>query len=147
MDLTPWKPFRELSTFRKEMDNLFKRFFGEAQPFGPLAEGWAPSVDVSESEDKLLVKVELPGLEAKDVEVNLSGDLLTIKGEKKTEQERKEEKYHYSERYYGSFERSFRLPVPVQTDKIEADFEKGVLTISLPKVEEAKTKSIKIDVK
>jgi HSP20 family protein len=147
MDLTPWKPFREVSTFRKEMDNLFKRFFGESPPFGPLAEGWAPSIDVSESEDKLLVKVELPGLEAKDVDVNLSGDLLTIKGEKKTEREEKKEKYHYSERYYGSFERSFRLPVPVQTDKIEADFEKGVLTISLPKVEEAKTKSIKIDVK
>ena len=82
MELVPWRPFRELSTFRREMDRLYDRFFGE-EPFGRRFIGeWTPSVDVSETKNEVLVKAELPGLEAKDIEVNISGDLLNIKGEK-----------------------------------------------------------------
>lgn len=147
MELVPWRPFGELSSFRGEMDKLWDRFLCE-RPFAKdLSEAWSPSVDISETEDTLFVKAELPGLEAKDVDVSLSGDLLTIKGEKKKEKEEKDEHHHYIERYEGTFQRSFRLPVAVHADKVEASFENGVLKVTLPKAEKAKKKSIKIKVK
>jgi HSP20 family protein len=147
MDMVPWKPFKELSSLRKEMDNLLKSFFSETSLPGPFARDWAPPVDVSETEDSILIKAEIPGLEAKDISVTLLGDRLTIKGEKRKEEERKDEHFHSSERFYGSFERSFRLPASVKADKVEAAFDKGILTVSLPKTEEAKSKEIKIKVK
>ncbi len=147
MELVPWRPFRELSSFRGEMDKLWDRFFGE-RPFAKdLSEAWSPSVDISETEDTIFVKAELPGLEAKDVDVSLSGELLTIKGEKKKEKEEKDEHHHYIERYEGTFQRSFRLPVAVHADKVEASFENGVLKVTLPKAEKAKKKAIEIKVK
>ena len=146
MELVPWRPFRELSTFRREMDNLWDRFFGE-EPFGRKFIGeWAPSVDVSETKNEVLIKAELPGLEAKDIDVNISGDLLSIKGEKKKEEEEKDEHHHYVERYYGTFERSLKLPFSVKTEKAEATFDKGVLKIKIPKTEEAKKKAVKIKI-
>lgn len=147
MDLVPWKPFREISTLRKEMDTLLSKFFGKPSLVEAFGEEWSPTLDVSETDNSIIVKAELPGLEAKDIDVSLSGDVLTIKGEKRKEEEEKGEQYHYSERYYGSFQRSFRLPTTIQSDKIEAGFEKGVLKIILPKTEEAKKKEIKIEVK
>ena len=147
MELIPWRPFGELNPFRGEMSRLWDRFFKEAPGVGAFPEEWLPSVDISETEDKLLVKAELPGLEADDVNVSISGDLLTIKGEKKKEKEEKDEHHHYIERYAGSFQRSFRLPVNIQADKVIAEFDKGVLKVTLPKVEEAKKKDIKIKVK
>ena len=147
MELVPWRPFGEVGSFRGEMDKLWDRFFGERPLAGRLAEGWSPSVDISENEDNLLIKAELPGLETKDVNVSISGDLLTIKGEKKKEKEEKDEHHYYMERYSGSFERSFRIPVGVKADKVEAVFDKGVLKVILPKVEEAKKKEIEIKVK
>jgi len=147
MDLVPWKPFGELSLFRGEMDKLWDRFFGEKPFVKRFPEGWSPSVDISETEDSLFVKAELPGLEAKDVNVSISGDLLTIKGEKKKEKEEKDEHHHYIERYAGTFQRSFRLPVSIQSDKVEASFKKGVLKVTLPKSEEARKKAIEIKVK
>lgn len=147
MELVPWKPFGEVGSFRGEMDKLWDRFFGQRPLAGGLAEEWLPSVDISETEDKLLIKAELPGLETKDVNVSISGDLLTIKGEKKKEKEEKNEHHYYMERYSGSFERSFRIPVSVKADKIEAVFDKGVLKVTLPKMEEAKKKEIEIKVK
>ena len=105
------------------------------------------SVDISETEDKILIKAELPGLDTKDVNVSISGDILIIKGEKKKEEEEKDEHHHYIERYSGSFQRSFRLPVNIQTDKVKADFDKGVLKVTLPKAEETKKKDIEIKVK
>jgi HSP20 family protein len=147
MDLIPWRQLRDISPLRKEMEDLFSSFFGEPMLPKFLSREWMPSADITETKDKLLVKVELPGLEAKDVNVTISEDLLTIKGEKKSEQEEKDEHHHFVERYYGSFQRSFRLPVSVQTEKIEASFEKGILKIMLPKTEEAKKKEIEIKVK
>lgn len=147
MELIPWKPQRELTSLRREMDNMLSRFFGEA-PFSSLfSQEWNPAVDVSETEECVFVKAELPGLEAKDIDVSLMGDRLTIKGEKTKEEEKKGESFHSVERYSGSFQRSFRLPSTVQMDKVEATFEKGVLTVKLPKTEEAKSKEIKINVK
>jgi HSP20 family protein len=147
MELVPWRPFGEVSSFRGEMDKLWDRFFGQRPLTGTLSEEWIPSVDISETEDKLLIKAELPGLETKDVNVSISGDLLTIKGEKKKEKEEKDEHHHYMERYSGSFERSFRIPVNVKSDKVEAIFDKGILKVTLPKVEEARKKEIEIKVK
>jgi HSP20 family protein len=89
MELVPWRPFGELTPFRKEMDRLWKRFFGEPPFPGFVSEEWLPSVDISEAKDKLLIKAELPGLEAKDINLSISGDILTIKGEKEKEKERK----------------------------------------------------------
>ena len=147
MEIVPWKPFGELSSFRGEMDRLWNRFLG-GTPFGrTFTEEWLPSVDVTETKDNLLIKAELPGLEAKDVNVSVSGDILTIKGEKKKEEEEKDEHYYHCERYCGSFQRSFRLPVDVQADKVEATFDKGVLKVTLPKAEEAKKKKIEVKVK
>ena len=147
MELVPWRPFGEVGSFRGEMDKLWDRFFGQRPLVGKLTEEWLPSVDISETEDKLQIKAELPGLEIKDDNVSISGDLLTIKGEKKKEKEEKDEHYYYMERYSGSFERSFRIPVSVKADKVEAVFDKGVLKVTLPKMEEAKKKEIEIKVK
>jgi HSP20 family protein len=147
MELIPWKPFGELSPFRGEMERLWDKFFGE-RPFArAFTDEWLPSVDISETKDSFVVKAELPGLEAKDVNVSISGDLLIVKGEKKKEEEEKDEHHYCSERYYGSFQRVFRLPTGVQADKIKATFDKGVLKLTLPKAEEAKKKEIEIKVK
>ena len=148
MELIPWRPFgREISTLRREMDDLFGRFFGEFPLTRRRTEGWAPSVDISETKDGFVVKAELPGLDAKDVNVSISEDMLTIKGEKKKEEEEKDENHHYVERYYGSFQRTFQLPSSVKTEKIDASFDKGVLKVTLPKKPEAKKKEIEVKVK
>ena len=147
IELVPWRPFGELGSFCGEMDRLRNRLFGERPLVRAFAEEWLPSVDISETKDDFIVKAELPGLEAKDVNVSISGDLLIIKGEKKKEEEEKDEHHHYVERYSGSFQRVFQLPTAVKGDKIGAIFDKGVLKVTLPKVEEAKKKEIEIKVK
>ena len=148
MELMPWKPLGELSSFRREMDKLWKEFFGKTPAtVGTFAEEWSPAVDISETKDNFIVKADLPGLDAGDVNLSISGDVLTIKGEKKGEKEEKDEHRHYVERFSGSFQRTFQLPSGVKGDQVEADFEKGVLKITLPKIEEAKKKEIKIKVK
>jgi len=148
MDIIPWKPFGgELSSLRQEMDRLWDRFVGESPLARRITGDWWPTVDVSEAKDNFIIKAELPGMDDKDVSVTISGDVLTIKGEKKKEEEEKDEHHYRAERYYGSFQRSFQLPSSVKTDKIEADFDKGILKVTLPKVEEAKKKEVKIKVK
>jgi HSP20 family protein len=132
------------------MDDFFDR---RMRPWWPerwfRAEGFltnAPALDVFEDKDDLVVKAELPGMEKDNVEVNLTDHTLTIKGEKRKEEEVKEEKYYRSERSYGSFVRTLELPATVQVDKIKASFKNGILEIRMPKTEEAKTKEIKIKV-
>ena len=147
MELVPWKPLKEVSVLRRQVDNLLRSFLGEIPFSDPFSSEWTPAVDVSETEDSILVRAEIPGLEAKDLDLSILGDRLTIKGEKTKEQEEKGEHFHCTERCYGCFQRSFRLPTSVQPDKVEATFEKGILTITLPKTDEAKSKAIKIEVK
>jgi HSP20 family protein len=103
-----------------------------------------PSVDVAESDGDITVRAELPGLEAKDIDLNISGDLLSIRGEKKSKEEVKEDDYFSRESYYGSFQRSIRLPAEVQSDKVDASFKNGVLDIKLPKSETTQSKKIEI---
>ena len=147
MNIVPWKPFDELTTLRREMDSLWDRFFPET-PFHEryVTHEWLPSIDLKETKDKLIVKAELPGLDTKDIELTLAEDILTIRGEKKEEKETKDEHHFFVERYAGAFERRVKLPTLVKTERVDATFDKGVLTINLPKSEEAKKKEIKINV-
>ena len=131
----------------RAFDNFWNRF---NRPFdgldGFLSVG-TPSTDVSESDDEIEVSVELPGMDEKDIEVSLTNDVLTIRGEKKAEKEEKRKGYYLSERSYGSFFRSIPLPPVVDTNKVTAEFNKGVLTVSLPKSAEAKAQVKRIEVK
>jgi len=151
-ELTVWRPFRELTPFRdfermrSEMDRLWSSFFERGTLRGEEGGEWLPSLDVAETKNEIVVKAEVPGLEAKDIDISLSEGLLIIKGEKKQEREEKEENYHLVERSYGTFTRSIRIPNEVQSDKINASYKNGVLKIVLPKSEEAKKKEVKIKV-
>ena len=146
LELVPGERTKTLSKLRKEMDDLWGRFFGDAG-FPILSEAvWAPALDVKETKENIVVTAEIPGLNAKGVEVTISGDMLTIKGEKKQEKEEKDESYHLIERRYGLFSRSIRLTTDVDAKNVKASFKEGVLTVSLPKSEKAKEKQIKINV-
>jgi HSP20 family protein len=145
-ELTPWRPFGELSSLRREMDRLWENFFGERPLTRMWEREWAPSLDISETKDNFVVKAEVPGIDAKDIDISLTGDVLTIKGEKKQEREEKEEDYHLVERSYGSFYRSVRLPAEVESNKIKASYKNGILNITLPKSEKVKAKEVKIKV-
>jgi HSP20 family protein len=118
------------------MDRVFEDFFGSRR-WGliPWEGEWTPAMDVAETEGEVVVKAEVPGIDPKEIDISLSGDVLTVKGEKKSEREEKKENYHLVERSYGSFLRSVTLPAAVNADKIEAHYEKGVLTITCPKGE------------
>jgi HSP20 family protein len=144
-ELMEWQPFREVSRLRREMDRLWEDYFGPGRrALRPMEMEFAPAVDVKETADKIEVKAEVPGMDAKDINISVTGDVLTIKGEKKSEREEKEENYHLVERSYGSFSRSLKLPAAVNLDKIEASYDKGVLTITCPKKEEVKPKAVEI---
>lgn len=145
MELVPRRHRRswnEIEPFRNEMDRLWNQLLSEV----PGEEGWLPPLDISETKEALIVEAELPGLEVKDIDIKLTGDILSIKGERKKEKKEDGKYFHFSECHIGSFQRSLRLPVNVQTDNIDASFDKGILTVKLPKTEEAKEKEIKINV-
>ena len=144
MALIPWRPWRELDLLRREMDNLWNRFTGE-RPIEWVEGEWVPSLDVSETQDKVVVKAEAPGIDPKEIDISLNSGILTLKGEKKKEREEKDASYHLIERSYGSFSRSVRLPAEVQEDKVKAGYKDGVLTVTLPKTERAKERAIKIE--
>jgi HSP20 family protein len=142
-EITPWRPLRELGNLRREMEDLWGDLVGERE-FLPMKGEWMPALDVSETKDSLIIKAEVPGMEPKDIDISLSGDLLTIKGEKRQKTEEKKESFHRIETRYGAFSRTIRVPVSVNSDKIEASYDKGVLKIVLPKKEEIKAKQIEI---
>jgi HSP20 family protein len=153
-ELAPWRPFSDLTRWERDMERMMDDFFDRRmRPWWPerwlRTEGFTtnvPALDVFEEKDELVVKAELPGMEKDNVEVNLTDHTLTIKGEKKKEEEVKEEKYYRSERSYGSFVRTLQLPADVQADKVKASFKNGVLEVRLPKTEEAKAKESKVKV-
>ncbi|HXG36331.1 MAG TPA: Hsp20/alpha crystallin family protein [Dehalococcoidia bacterium] len=138
-----WEPFEELRSMRRAMDRIFNQVVGDERSW--TWEGTASfPVDVYETSDEVVVKASLPGFRPEDVDISVRGDVLTIKGETRREQKTEQENYYRREIYYGTVSRSLALPVAVQHDKAEADFERGLLTIKLPKAEEVKPKSIKI---
>ncbi len=161
----PEKAEHPIRTLRDEVDRLFQNFEGrfgkwpsgrrlfDIEPFfepfrrlEPIAFGKQPTADLIESDREFRVKAEMPGMAEEDVEVTYSDGMLTIKGEKEEESEKKEEDYHVSERHYGSYRRSFSLPQTVDADKVEASMKDGVLTVVLPKLPEAKKETKKISV-
>jgi len=156
MSLIRWNPSRELSTFptdilnmQREINKMFNSLFrGDVQDEGNLIPSvWTPAVDVAEHENQYIVKVELPGVAKDDVKITMQEDVLTIRGEKKQETETKDSNFHRVERSYGSFQRSFSLPTRVKNETIEASYKDGILTVALPKAEEAKLKQIEVKVK
>lgn len=145
MYLEPLKLYRKPGSIRNEIDNLLHEFFGGPIHTGPLVGEWLPAADITENEDKIFVKMELPGIEEKDIDLSICGNVLTIRGEKKHVKEDKAENHYFGDRYYGSFRRTFQLPADIDPDKAEVSFNIGVLKISVPKVDEAKTKKIEIN--
>ncbi len=152
--LMPWRRNKEVSSprdpflsFRREMDDMLERFI-DGHGFQPFSdqEGFAPAVDVKESDKEIVVTAEVPGIEEKDLDLSLRDDMLTIKGEKKSEREEKDKDQYYSERIYGSFQRTIQLPSEVDADKVSASHKKGVLTITLPKNPAAAGKTKKIEI-
>jgi HSP20 family protein len=144
--LTRWDPFREFSTLQDRMNRLFHDSFGEGRDEALTTTGFAPAVDVYEDEHNVTLKIEVPGIDEKDIDVRIENNVLTVHGERKFEKEEKEENYRRIERQYGSFTRSFTLPNTVDSEKVNANYEKGVLKITLAKKAEAKPKQIKVNV-
>ncbi len=147
MEIVRWEPLRDLMTTQRGFDRLFKEAFTPFYGEGELStRTWAPPVDIYETENDIVLKAELPGMDPKDVDVKVEDNTLYLKGERKFEKEVMNENYHRVERSYGSFARSFSLPNSISAEKVKAEFKDGLLTLTLPKREEAKPKTIRIDV-
>ena len=154
MAIIRWKPrtrldpFAELMGMNSDIDSLFGSMLRRdaLDTAAPPNSEWAPAIDVYESDDKVVIKIELPGMSQKEIEVEFLGDTLTIKGEKKREEDQKDRRYYRAERVYGSFQRSVILPGEVESTKATATFKGGVLEIELPKAEAAKPRQIKVNV-
>src|SRR5262249_17484900 len=145
--ITRWDPFREFTTLQDRMNRLFQDSFGrEGREEALSTASFAPPVDVYEDEHSITLKIEVPGIEEKDIDVRVENNILTVIGERKFEKEEKQENYRRVERQYGSFTRSFTLPTTVDPEQISAEYDKGVLKIQLTKKAEAKPKQIKVNV-
>lgn len=146
MALVRWEPARELDSLQSDMNRLFDSFFGRREA-GRAANGtgrWVPAMDLVETDDHLVLRADLPGLEREDVEIEAKDGVLTVSGERKAEHEEKSEGYHRVERSFGRFSRSLGLPRDVQPDDVKASFENGVLEVKVPKPEERKPTRIEI---
>ncbi len=143
-NLIRWEPVREMMTLREAMDRLFDDAFTR-----PISiNNWGmPAIDLYQTEGDVILKASLPGLKADDVQISITGDVLTIKGEFRQNDEAKNSTYHLKEQRSGSFERSLSLPTLVQTDKTKAEFENGILTITMPKAEQVRPKTISVKAK
>jgi HSP20 family protein len=138
-----WDPFRNLSTLQDQMNRLFESSF-RGQPDESALTTWAPSVDIYETENELVLKADLPEVPEKDIDIHVENNMLTIRGERKFEQKVKQDNYLRVERAYGAFSRSFSLPNTVDTEAIKAEYKNGVLTVTMPKRAESKPKQVKI---
>jgi HSP20 family protein len=139
--MAPWTGF---GAMKKEIDRLFDQFWPGEFPALPAFGGWAPALDISETKDTVVVKAEVPGMAPQDIQLSLSGEVLTLKGEKKQEKEEKDEHHYRTERSYGAFARAIRLPAAVDAAKVTATFKNGLLTVTLPKAPAAKGAAIPI---
>lgn len=144
--LDRWEPFRGLTDIQAEMNLLFDAVFGRSTGVAVTDRVWAPAIDMYETKDDLYVLCEVPGVREKEVQVSITNDVLTIKGERNQQQEVKDDSHYRLERWFGRFEQSVPLPMPVQSDKVKATYRDGVLEIKLPKAEAVKPKEIKIEV-
>ncbi len=156
MSIIRWTPTRELMNWpqglfgmQREINRLFEDVFqgGMQAEENAGVNFWTPAVDIAEQENEYTVKMDLPGVKKEDVKITLESNILTIRGEKKQEKESREGNYHRAERSYGCFQRSFTLPTTVKSDRIDALYKDGILTVTLPKDEEAKPRQIDVKVK
>ncbi|MAF33340.1 MAG: Hsp20/alpha crystallin family protein [Desulfobacterales bacterium] len=146
MELIKWAPQRDLFNFHNRFGRMFDDFFCPTTGNGEELSmwNWNPVVDIYDNEDNIVINAELPGVDKKDILIDIKGKVVTLKGERLSENETKDETYYRQERSFGKFERVFVLPVEVNSDKVKADFKDGVLKIFIPKPEEQKTKKITI---
>ncbi len=138
-------PFRDLMDMQTELSRAFDTYFGRPARPGAVDRVWAPAVDIYETRDDLVVTAEVPDVREKDVHLSIVGDVLSLRGQRMSDPQVKEENYHRIERWSGGFERHIQLPIPVQADRVRATYRDGVLEIRLPKVEEVKPREIKIE--
>jgi HSP20 family protein len=139
--LVRFDPFRDLTTLREEMNRLFSRTMGEG---GGGGAAWTPAVDIFDTADAIVLRAELPGLSADDIDIEVDDNVLTLKGERRFEDKVEEGRYYRLERAYGHFQRSVTLPQGVKADEISATFDQGVLTVRVPKAEEVKPRKISV---
>jgi HSP20 family protein len=144
--LTRWEPYREFTTLQDRLNRLFQQSFSDGREEALSTSSFAPAVDVYEDEHTVILKIEVPGIDEKELDIRVENNTLTVHGERKFEKEEKEENYRRVERQYGSFTRSFTLPQTVDQESVSASYDKGVLKIKLAKKEEAKPKQIKVNV-
>src|SRR6202171_1488382 len=148
--LTRWEPFRDYSAMQNRINHMNRLFRESYSPEAPeealTTTNFAPPVDIYEDEHNITLKIDVPGIDEKDIDVRIEGNTLTVHGERKFEKEEKEENYRRVERQYGSFTRTFNLPSTVDHENVQADYEKGVLKIKLAKEAEAKPEQIKVNV-
>jgi HSP20 family protein len=144
-NLIRFEPMREMITLREAMDRLFNDAFTPS--VGATGSWQVPAVDLYQTDDEVVVKASLPGMKSDDVQISITGDMLSLKGEFKQEDEKQERAYHLREQRSGAFERTFALPTAVVSDKAKAEFENGILTITLPKADEVKPRTITVKAK
>jgi HSP20 family protein len=146
-NLTRWEPARDFMTLREAMDHLFDDAF--TRPFSlSVRDGWSvPAIDMYQTDDEIVLKASIPGFKADDVQISVTGEILTLRGEMKHEDEQKDKSWHVREQRWGSFERSVALPTEVVADQAKAEFENGILIVTLPKAEEVKPKTITVKAK
>ena len=143
-----WTPFRQLSSLRDEIDRLFEApLSGLTELSQPFSGGWVPAIDLYEDRDNYVVKMELPGMKKEEIDISLHNGVLSITGERKDEEKHEDAETYRSERFFGRFQRSVTLPAVVEGDKVNASYKDGILTVTLPKAEEAKPKQITINAK
>jgi len=146
MAITRWDPFRDLGLLQERMNRVFEdaavRGWKNDEPSATTS--WSPAVDIYETDNEIMVQAELPGVDRKDIALQLENNVLTLKGDRRFEKETNQENYHRIERSYGGFSRAFTIPTVVDEDKIRADYRDGILKIALPKKEQVKAKQIKI---
>ncbi len=147
MAIVRWNPIRDLMGLQEDMDMMFENFFGDGRKMKEMGFRWTPRVDIIEEENRYEVTADLPGVNKEDVKVEIRDNVLTLRGEKKIEEEKKNKNYRLSERFYGEFTRTFTLPENVNKDAIDAEYRDGVLHLSIPKTEKAKPKQIEVKVK
>jgi HSP20 family protein len=145
-EVSTWPGFGRLTDLREEIDRLFESPLAELARTSRLLSGWTPALDIYEDKDNLFVKVELPGMKREDIDVSLHEGSLSISGERKSEQKHEDADVYRAERFFGRFQRTVTLPTPVAADKVKAQYKDGILTIALPKTEEAKPKHIDVNV-
>ena len=141
-----WPTFGRLSSLRDELDRLFESPFAGLTNASQLLSGWTPALDVYEDKENFIVKAELPGMKNEDIDVSLHDGSLSISGERKSETKHKDAEVYRAERFFGRFQRTVTLPAPVAADKVKAQYKDGILTVTLPKSEEAKPKQIDVSV-